>query len=242
MSEVQVDEKVVVVWRRLMHSCLSPDLVTHTTMLLSVLSSCVVLLVTGYFLKQLFLKKRPSLTGKHVLITGGSKGIGLAAAEYSLKLGASVTILARDQDSLDAAKMQMLKSLPAHSSHQQKVQAFSVDVTSDVHLIEQVISEAEEESGPIFMVILCAGTSISGRFDETAVSEFRRMHDVNVMGSVNVCQAVVPLLKSRNSGVLLFVSSIAGLLGLYGYSAYSASKFAVCGLAQVLHMEVRMEC
>lgn len=208
--------------------------------MLSVLFTCVVLFVTGVFLKRLFLHKKPSLVGKHVLVTGGSKGIGLAAAEYCLKLGASVSLLARDQEALDGAKMQMLKSLPTAShSHRQKVQAFSADVTSDVHLIEQVVSEAEEEAGPLFMVILCAGTSMSGRFDETPVTQFRRMHDVNVMGSVNVCQAVVPLLKSRNEGVLLFVSSIAGLLGLYGYSAYSASKFAVCGLAQVLHMEVR---
>lgn len=206
-------------------------------MLVSVLVTVTILLVTGYILSQLLFKKKHSLIGKHVLITGGSKGIGLAAGYYCLKLGASVTLLARDQESLDAAKMAMLKLLPSNNT-KQKVQAISIDVTTDVHLIEQVVTEAEDEAGPVHMVILCAGTSMSGRFDETPVREFRRMHDVNVMGSVNVCQAIIPLMKQRRNGVILFVSSIAGLIGLYGYSAYSASKFAVCGIAQVLHMEV----
>lgn len=211
-------------------------------MLLALGLTVVLLLLSGWYLKRLLLKKKVSLTGKHVLITGGSKGIGLATAEYCIKLGASVTILARDQESLDAAKMQLLKLLPSSSSSssesRQKVQSFSVDVTSDVHLLEQVIASAEEEAGPVFMAVLCAGTSVSGRFDETPVREFKRMLDVNLMGSVNVCQAIIPHMKSRKDGVILLTSSIAGLLGLYGYSAYSASKFAVCGLAQVLHMEV----
>ena len=206
-------------------------------MIASVLVTLLILLLTGWYLKRTFLRQKPSLIGKHVLITGGSKGIGRAAAEYCLTLGASVTLVARDQESLDQAKMQLLKLLPSGS--RQKIMAFSADVRSDVQLMEQLVADAEDESGPVSMAILCAGTSVSGRFDETPVTEFKRMIDINLMGTVTVCQALVPLFKNRKEGgAILLVSSIAGLLGLYGYSAYSASKFAVVGLAQVLHMEV----
>ena len=205
-------------------------------MILTVCLSLVIFIASGYYFKSVILRKKPSLIGKHVLITGGSKGIGLSAAEYCLSLGASVTIVARDQETLDGAKMSLLKHLPSNS--RQKVQAFSMDVTSDVSLVEQMVTDAEEEAGPIHLLMLCAGTSIASRFEETPVSEFRRMLDINLMGSVNCCQALVPLMKKRKDGVIILVSSIAGLVGLYGYTAYSASKFAVIGFAQALHMEL----
>lgn len=201
----------------------------------------VTLLITSMVLLAIcvkkFFKKKLSLKDKHVLITGGSKGIGKSMAIYALNSGAHVTIIARDEDLLEATKLELLKmiSTPSH----QKVMSISVDVTSDYYSIEKAVSDAEAELGPVFMLINCAGTSIAARFDETPLKEFKRMVDINLMGSIMFTRAVLPTLKSQKEGVILFVSSISGLIGLYGYSAYSASKFAVVGLAEVLHMEVR---
>lgn len=64
------------------------------------------------------------------------------------------------------------------------------------------------------------------------------MLNVNYLGSVNMTQAVLPSMMQQKNGTVIFVSSIAGLMGLYGYTAYSASKFALLGLAESLQMEV----
>lgn len=180
-------------------------------------------------------KKQQSVKGKHVFITGGSKGIGKAIAFEAIKLGANVTIIARDIEVLEKCKVELLKSLP---SNKQKVMAISADVTNDISTLEQVISEAEDELGPVFMLVNCAGTSISRRFEETSIKDFKKMLDINFLGSVTITKAIIPPMKSRKEGIVVFVSSIAGLTGIYGYSAYSASKFALLGLAEALSMEV----
>lgn len=68
------------------------------------------------------------------------------------------------------------------------------------------------------------------------------MLDINYMGSVHATRAVVCSMKSQQQGRIVFVSSQAGQLGLFGYTAYSASKFALRGLAEALHMEVSRRC
>lgn len=181
-------------------------------------------------------KKAVILVGKHVLITGGSKGIGRSLAFEAVKMGANVTIIARDTEVLEKCKIELLKIAP--SSKKQRVVSIAADVTNDVSILEQVIAEAEEECGPVFMLINCAGTSISRRFEDTTTKDFRRMLDINFLGSVSITKAVIPAMKSRREGIVVFVSSIAGLTGIYGYTAYSASKFALLGLAEALSMEV----
>lgn len=88
------------------------------------------------------------------------------------------------------------------------------------------------------MLINCAGTSVSGAFDEVVEEAFEDMYRVNVLGSVFPTRAVLPLMKRQRAGAIVFVSSQAGQVGLWGYTAYSASKFALRGLAQALQMEV----
>lgn len=88
------------------------------------------------------------------------------------------------------------------------------------------------------VLVNCAGTSVSGAFDEVVEEAFEDMYRVNVLGSVFPTRAVLPLMKRQRSGAIVFVSSQAGQVGLWGYTAYSASKFALRGLAQALQMEV----
>ena len=206
-------------------------------MVLWLLTWSVLICITGFTLFYLKCsKKAQSLIGKHVLITGGSKGIGRSLAFEAIKLGSNVTIVARDTEELEKCKVDLLKSRPL--SKMQRVVSVSADVTNDVSILEQVVAEAEEECGPVFMLINCAGTSISRRFEDTTTKDFRRMLDINFLGSVSITKAVIPAMKSRKQGIVVFVSSIAGLTGIYGYSAYSASKFALLGLAEALSMEV----
>jgi len=93
--------------------------------------------------------------------------------------------------------------------------------------------------GPVELLINCAGNATAARFDETPIEEFQRLLNVNYVGSVYVTKAVLPSMKTQKSGQIVFVSSQAGLLGVYGYTAYSASKFALRGLAESLNMEVK---
>jgi 3-dehydrosphinganine reductase len=206
-------------------------------MILAVVISIIAIIAAALYVKNVAYKKPICLNGKHVVITGGSKGIGKAFAFEVVRLGSSVTIIARDEEALEKTKMELLKTVTSHES--QKVMSFSVDVARDASSLDQVISEAEDEAGPLYMLINCAGTSIANKFEDTPIEEFKRMIDINLMGSIHATKAVMPGFKERKEGVVLFVSSIAGLVGLFGYTAYSASKFAVVGLAEALSMEVK---
>jgi 3-dehydrosphinganine reductase len=83
-----------------------------------------------------------------------------------------------------------------------------------------------------------AGVVMPGRFVDLPPAEFRRMMDVNFFGTVHMTKAVVPHLIERGGGHVLNVSSLAGILGIYGYTAYAASKFAVVGFSQALRAEL----
>lgn len=176
---------------------------------------------------------RLELNGSHVLITGGSSGIGKAMALYVVKHGASVTIVARNKIKLQEAKAEIEKCL---KTSQQKVICVSEDITKDA---ENAVKEAENNLGPVDILINNAGTSICGVFEELDKSEFQKMMDINYIGGVYMTRAVVKSMKERNRGRIIFVSSQAGQIGLFGYTAYSASKYALRGLGEALQMEVK---
>ena len=88
------------------------------------------------------------------------------------------------------------------------------------------------------MLINNAGTSIPRRFVEADLSESRSMMDVNYFGSLNVTKALLPSMQDAGEGLIVFVSSQAALIGIYGLAAYCGSKYAVRGFAEALAMEV----
>ena len=73
------------------------------------------------------------------------------------------------------------------------------------------LEDLESDSGPVFMLINCAGTAIAAKFEDTSPEEFQRMIDVNYLGSVKVTQAILPKMKAREEGIVVFVSSQVGL-------------------------------
>ncbi len=170
---------------------------------------------------------------KKIYITGGSSGIGLAAAQQFAAQGADVAIFARRQEQLDEA----LASIKRRAVRdQQQFGAWPLDV-ADHQATQAVIEQAARDFGSPDIVINSAGIGSANDFTEISAHEFRRVLEVNLLGSRNLTAAVLP--NMRPGGRIVLVSSSAGLIGIYGYTAYGASKFGVVGLAEALRMELR---
>uniref|UniRef100_A0A8C9EY70 3-dehydrosphinganine reductase n=1 Tax=Pavo cristatus TaxID=9049 RepID=A0A8C9EY70_PAVCR len=165
------------------------------------------------------------LPGAHVVVTGGSSGIGKCIAIECYKQGAFITLIARDEVSIFVFLLVVL--------------CISVDVSKDYEQVENVLKQAQEKLGPVDLLVNCAGTSVTGKFEDIEVNAFERLMAVNYLGSVYPSRAVISTMKERRMGRIVFVSSQAGQLGLFGYTAYSPTKFALRGLAEALQMEVK---
>uniref|UniRef100_A0A9L0I9M9 3-ketodihydrosphingosine reductase n=1 Tax=Equus asinus TaxID=9793 RepID=A0A9L0I9M9_EQUAS len=186
-------------------------------MLLLAAAFLVAFVLLLYMVSPLISPKPLALPGAHVVVTGGSSGIGKCVAIECYKQGAFITLVARNE----------------------VVLCISVDVSQDYSQVENVIKQAQEKLGPVDMLVNCAGMSLSGKFEDLEVSTFERLMSVNYLGSVYPSRAVISTMKERRVGRIVFVSSQAGQLGLFGFTAYSSSKFAIRGLAEALQMEVK---
>nr|XP_039259981.1 3-ketodihydrosphingosine reductase-like [Styela clava] len=176
--------------------------------------------------------------GAHVMITGGSSGIGLAIAKECARLGGFVSIIARNEKRLEEAKVEIEKVMKA-GGEKQKVITIQLDVAEDPEKVKTAIKQAEEKLGPVDFLFNCAGISHAQKFEDTDPEVFARVMKVNYLGTVYPTLAVVHGMKQRKQGRIIFTSSQAGQLGVFGYTAYSASKYALRGLAETLHMEVK---
>lgn len=179
--------------------------------------------------------KTVSLKGKHVVITGGSSGIGKACAIFAAQKGAHVTIIARNIDKLIEAQKEIMRHA---ADEDQLISKVSVDI---VHYedVENNLSELEEIVGPIYMLINCAGMAICGKIEEYTEQQIKALIDVNFLGSMFAVKAIVPKFKKRREGIIVLTASQLALMGMYGLSAYAACKFALRGLAESLQMEVK---
>ncbi len=169
--------------------------------------------------------------GKGVIVTGGSSGIGLAFAKKVASFGAEVTLVARRRPLLDEAKASIEASIRSV-----KVHTLELDVAREEDVERVVASHAADHR--IDMLVNNAGVVMPGRFLELPTREFRQMMDVNYFGTVHMSKAVLPHLVAKKSGHVLNVSSLAGIMGIYGYTAYAASKFAIVGFTQALRAEM----
>lgn len=177
--------------------------------------------------------------GKHVLVTGGSSGIGLAVAIKYAKLGAHITLVARNMKKLEAAKSHVLDGVDLDVT-KTKVHVISLDTSSGQEAVTKKLVTEENPLGPVDVLVNCAGTSIAGEFDTTDTAEFAKMFNTNVMGSVYPTRALLPQMKENKSASrIVFVSSQVAQVALHGYTAYAASKWALRGLAEALQMEVK---
>lgn len=164
---------------------------------------------------------------KHVVITGGSSGIGFAAAQQIVGAGGWVTLVARRPDVLEEARAKL----------GERAWALALDVANEADVMEKMGAHAAAH--PIDMLINNAGVVMPGRFLELKTEQFRWMMDINYFGTVHCCKAAIPSMQARGGGHILNTSSMAGVIGIYGYTAYSATKFALNGFSQCLRAEMR---
>lgn len=169
------------------------------------------------------------------MITGGSSGIGLATARRFAARGANIWLLARRATQLEAARAE--------------VEACRIDSTQTVGVISADIAKPDQVaagmdlvssvSGVPHLVMNSAGVTQPGYFQELDLEIFRQMMEVNYFGTLHVIKVVLPGMLRRGSGHIVNVSSLAGHIGVYGYTAYGASKFALSGFTDALRAELK---
>ncbi|MCC6416107.1 MAG: SDR family oxidoreductase [Opitutaceae bacterium] len=174
------------------------------------------------------------LRDQHVLITGGSSGIGLALGRQAAAAGARVSLIARDPAKLAAARDHIAAAVPTAA----KLVTVSADVSVESEILS-ALQTAEQSQGPVDVLITSAGVARPGYFEEVPVSVFERTMAVNYFGTLYPIKAVVPAMRQRRHGAVVLISSGAGLVGLFGYTPYSPSKFALRGLAESLRAELK---
>ncbi|MEU8701143.1 oxidoreductase [Streptomyces sp. NPDC048680] len=168
-----------------------------------------------------------TLTAKTVLITGVSGGLGRAFATAALEAGH--TVVGTVRNGTDAAAFTAL--------HPERAHARILDVTDD-EAVFAVTGEVEEAIGPVDVLIANAGYGLEGTFEETSLADLRAQFDVNVFGTAATIQAVLPFMRQRRRGHILAVTSMGGLAGFPGVSAYCGSKYAVEGILEAIGKEV----
>jgi NAD(P)-dependent dehydrogenase (short-subunit alcohol dehydrogenase family) len=173
------------------------------------------------------------LSGKKCLITGAASGIGRATALAAGRRGAVLLLtdinaagLANVADELGAAGASLLYAGPA-------------DVT-DREAVIAIAREIRETHGSLDVVMNIAGVSTWGRVEQLEHRHWQRMIDVNLMGPIHVIERFLPpMIAAARGGHLVNVASAAALLGLPWHAAYSASKFGLRGLSEVLRFDLR---
>jgi NAD(P)-dependent dehydrogenase (short-subunit alcohol dehydrogenase family) len=159
------------------------------------------------------------------LITGAASGIGAATAERLIASGWKVALLDRDESVLEAV----------HNAHVASPHVFAapVDVTDEA-AVEKAVDRAVAALGGLDGVVNSAGIAVDIPALDTPVELFRKVLDVNVVGTFIVARAAARVMKARGGGAIVNLASVAGVRGSKGRSAYGSSKGAVIVLSQVL--------
>jgi NAD(P)-dependent dehydrogenase (short-subunit alcohol dehydrogenase family) len=171
---------------------------------------------------------------KNVFIVGGSSGIGLAAGKMLAERGANILVLALPDDLLQAAPGEIGNRAKSPS---QKISAVALDVSAREE-VERVMGAQVDGFGVPDVLINCAGLARPNYFEAVTYQQFDRIMKINVYGTWNTASVLVPHMKNRG-GYIVNVSSIAGFIGVYGYTDYCTSKFAVLGFSEALRSELK---
>lgn len=171
------------------------------------------------------------IKGKNAVITGGTRGIGLATAHALAAEGVNVAVIGRNRDTLSDAVDEL-------NRHDVQVIGANGDVSSREE-VDSMIASISESFSSIDILINNAGIMGHTPFLDSSEEEFRKMMDVNVFGPYYMMQAVLPQMTAQQKGDVINISSMSGLKGTPGSSLYSATKFAVIGMTEGIMQEMR---
>jgi NAD(P)-dependent dehydrogenase (short-subunit alcohol dehydrogenase family) len=166
------------------------------------------------------------MTEKTFFITGANSGFGLAIATAAALAGHKVIGTIRSE----ASRKALAAALPA-------VHPVLCDVT-DFDRVPEIVQQAEEDHGPVDVLINNAGYGHEGVLEESPIEEMRRQFDVNVFGAVAVAKAFLPRFRSRRAGFIVNITSMGGMITMPGIAYYCGSKFALQGISEVMRAEM----
>jgi 3-dehydrosphinganine reductase len=172
---------------------------------------------------------------KVVLVTGGSSGIGLATARHLAARGARVWLMAKTEEKL-AEALKLVQSESSNSDHGFGI--LRADVT-DEKQVQEGVNRMITEVGLPDLVITTVGAAHPGYAQELGLDVYRSMMETNYFGTVYVIKALLPGMIARGSGYFVTISSQAGFPGVFGYTAYGASKYALRGFSDALRVEMK---
>jgi short-subunit dehydrogenase len=175
------------------------------------------------------------LLEKLVFITGGSSGIGFATAKLLASKGCDLVLFARGKEMLDKA-IADLQQQRVNSS--QRFHGLSMDV-ADPEGVKLGMKSAIEQFGTPEILINSAGISSGDYFENITYDQFDRVMKVNLYGARNTISAILPYMKETGRGHIVNISSVAGLIAMFGYTLYSTSKYALVGFTEALRAELK---
>lgn len=171
------------------------------------------------------------LSGKSAIVTGGSKGLGLAMAAALASAGANIMLVNRKEDEGLQASAELAQAFPV------QVIAFAADVTNQAHT-KAMAQKAIDTFGRIDILINSAGINIRGAIDELSLEDFNHVMNVNVTGTWLCSKAVIPHMKKAGKGSIINLASTLGLVGLANRTPYTSSKGAVVQMTRALGLEM----
>ena len=177
--------------------------------------------------------RRLEFRGRSVVITGGSRGLGLVMARLLASEGARLTIAARDQDELERAQEDLAGY--AASAEDISIARCDVGVREDA---ERLIRDAAARFGTVDVLINNAGIIQVGPVEHMTHEDFERAMNVHFWGPLHTTLAALPLMRRQRSGRVVNISSIGGKIGVPHLVPYCASKFALTGLSDAMRAEL----
>ncbi len=200
---------------------------TQTKTLLWTLAGIGAWTLTRAFLAQ---KRRIDFAQKNVIITGGSRGLGLEMARLLAREGANVAICARDEDELDRAASELRQ-------YGTDVYTEACDLT-DKAQIDRFVENVRQALGPVDVLINNAGIIIVSPYEHATEADFREAMDINFWAAYHMINAVLPQMMGRKSGRIVNIASFGGKVAVPHLVSYSTSKFALVGYSEGIRAEL----
>lgn len=174
------------------------------------------------------------LRGQTALVTGGSRGIGLAIGRALAAVGVNVTVTGRDEGHLSNARREIEGAGPG------AVEALKADVR-DYDQVELAVAATVSRFGGLDILVNNAGVGVFANVTDMTPAQWATVVDTNLTGVYNACHAALPRLRARGGGYIINISSLAGSNAFVGAAAYCASKAGLNAFSEALMQEVRYD-